>query len=84
MSSTFYIIHNIYARLTQVHPSQPQTAQKHNTRKKHTKTITGQKTTKTITRQKNLKIQAHVLKCHHCKNPYGFEYGNKVETGTQT
>ena len=30
------------------------------------------------------KIQAHVLKCHHCKNPYGFEYGNKVETGTQT
>ena len=50
--------------------------------KKHTKTITGQKTTKTITGQK--KIQAHVLKCHHCKNPYGFEYGNKVETGTQT
>ena len=30
------------------------------------------------------KNQAHVLKCHHCKNPYGFEYGNKVETGTQT
>ena len=30
------------------------------------------------------KNQAHVLKCHHCKNPDGFEYGNKVETGTLT
>ena len=42
------------------------------------------KTTKTITGQKFFFFQAHVLKCHHCKNPYGFEYGNKVETGTQT
>ena len=35
------------------------------------------KTTKTITGQKK-NFQAHVLKCHHCKNPYGFEYGNPI------
>ena len=37
-----------------------------------------------LSQDKKKNFQAHVLKCHHCKNPYGFEYDNKVETGTQT
>ena len=59
--------------------------------KRHKNTAQEKKTYQNYHRTKNnqnyhrtKKNQAQVLKCHHCKNPYGFEYGNKVETGTQT
>ena len=55
--------------------------------KRHKNTTQEKKTYQNYHRTKKKlkkKIQTHVLKCHHCKNPYGFEYGNKVETGTQT
>ena len=29
-------------------------------------------------------VQAHIIRCYHCKNQYGLQYGRKVETGAQT